>query len=462
LAADGRLGRTFRPASAGHPARSDVASLPDLTVSRPDVGGNPLTSAPAESGATVERHPESGAADARPAASASRYDAGTVLADRYRLMRRLGGGGSADVWVAHDGRLDRCVAIKLLHQAAARGRTEQERLRREARVLARLAHPHVTAVLDLIEDDDPTGGLAPVLVTELLTGEDLGARLNRGALGLAETLTVCAQLADALDAAHRAGVIHRDVKPANIMLTPSGVKLLDFGIARTAAESELTGAAAIGTPACMAPEQWLGRRVEPATDLYGLGCVLYWCLEGQAPFADRVLPALAVAHIEYDPPPLPDRWQSPEIDALYRACLAKDPAGRPSAREAATVLGRAEVSRTAPAVGLADGGHRAPATRRTAFMAASAGCLVVVAAAIAIPLAVSSASQPAAPPTSSTAAVSSPGAGAGRTPQSSAAGPVTTATAALSGTPANPAVAGAPSPATHPKKKHTPPGQAKH
>ena len=420
-----------------------------------------MISASAESGATVARRPESDAADARPAAS-SRYEAGTVLAGRYRLMRRLGGGASADVWVAHDGRLDRDVAIKVLHQASAQGRTEQERLRREARVLARLVHPHVTAVLDLIEDDDPAGGLAPVLVTELLTGEDLGARLRRGALGLAETLTLCAQLADALDAAHRAGVIHRDVKPANVMLTPSGLKLLDFGIARTAAESELTGAAAIGTPACMAPEQWLGQRVEPATDLYGLGCVLYWCLAGQAPFADRALPALAVAHLECEPPALPHRWQSSDIDALYQACLAKDPASRPSARQAATVLGRAKASRTAPPVGLADSGRRrTPPARRTAVLAA-AGCLVV-AAAIAIPIAASSTSRPAASPASSTAssaaAVPSPDAGATRTPQSGAA-PVTRA--APTGTPANPAVAGAPSPSAHAKKKHTPPGQAEH
>lgn len=320
---------------------------------------------------------------------------GQLVGGRYRLVRRLGAGASAYVWTAHDDRLDRDVAVKILRATGEAG-GEQQRLRREAHALAHLNHPGITAVFDLVDQADPPEG-ALALVTELLSGEDLAARLRRSALDLDETLRLCAQVADALDAAHRAGVIHRDVKPANVMLTPTGVKLLDFGIARTEAESELTGPSAIGTPACMAPEQWLGKPPEPATDVYALGCLLYWCLAGRAPFAERVLPALAMAHLEGEPPALPDRGQGPRIDALYRACVAKDPADRPAAAAVAAEL--APDRPTAP--------EPAPvpvARRRSRWRSASARSRVAVlvtggslclAGAIGVPLtATSSAAQP--------------------------------------------------------------------
>lgn len=335
---------------------------------------------------------------------------GQLVGGRYRLERRLGAGASAYVWTAHDDRLDRDVAVKILRTAGAAGTAggaDEQRLRREAHALAHLNHPGVTAVFDLVDGADSAEDGTLALVTELLTGEDLAARLRRGTLGLDETLKLCAQVADALDAAHRAGVIHRDVKPANVMLTPSGVKLLDFGIARTEAESELTGPSAIGTPACMAPEQWLGRAPEPATDVYALGCLLYWCLAGQAPFAQRVLPALAVAHLEVEPPALPDRGQSERIDALYQACLAKNPADRPTAALLAAEFDPSS-SRSVPPAPARPGRRwarwRPASTRSRAAVLVTSGSLCL-AGAIAVPLAASSST---AQPVSSAASHATP------------------------------------------------------
>jgi serine/threonine-protein kinase len=403
---------------------------------------------------------------------------GTVIAGRYRLLRRLGSGASAHVWIAHDGRLDRDVALKILHGGAAEGGAEQERLRREAHALAHLAHPRITAVLDLVEDADAPGR-APVLVTELLSGEDLGARLKRGALDLDETLTLCAQLADALDTAHRAGVIHRDVKPANVMLTPTGVKLLDFGIARTSADSDLTGATAIGTPACMAPEQWLGKRAEPAADVYALGCLLHWCLTGRAPFAHRILPALAMAHLQAEPPALPNRGQRPEIDALYSACLAKEPEHRPAAGDVAmTLRGAASVERSRGAIGI-NPRRRMPVGARAAVIMAASGLIVV--GAVAVPLAASSSadrpatlSVPSVAPTSPHADTAATGQAAPTSGARSTASAARAVSVAAPGTvaapPAAPTVVGvganAPGPVATPpgkaKPKRTPPGHTKH
>lgn len=348
---------------------------------------------------------------------------GQLVGGRYRLARRLGAGASAYVWTAHDDRLDRDVAVKILRTAVAGGGSDEQRLRREAHALAHLNHPGITAVFDLVAGADSAEGGALALVTELLAGEDLAARLRRGTLGLDETLKLCAQVADALDAAHRAGVIHRDVKPANVMLTRTGVKLLDFGIARTEAESDLTGPSAIGTPACMAPEQWLGKAPEPATDVYALGCLLYWCLAGQAPFAQRVLPALAVAHLEAEPPALPDCGQSRQIDALYQACLAKNPADRPTATLLAAAFDPA--SHPAPTVPPAPApSGRRWARRRRGSVRSRAAVLVTggglcLAGAIAVPLAASSsAAQPVSsaathgtPPPASSSAKASAGTG---------------------------------------------------
>src|SRR5437588_1289542 len=229
---------------------------------------------------------------------------GSLIAARYRLVRPLGAGSSATVWEAADTALDRTVAVKLLHSTALADPTERERLRREALALARLAHPRVTIVFDYLELPQPDGSVQPVLVTELLHGATLAERLRVGPLPIADAVTVCGQLADALRAAHEAGIVHRDVKPANVVLTPAGAKLLDFGIALAATDSSLTGSMAIGTPACMAPEQLTGRGAVPASDVYALGCVLYWCLIGHPPYESPDLYEVAQAQLYSPSPPL--------------------------------------------------------------------------------------------------------------------------------------------------------------
>lgn len=265
---------------------------------------------------------------------------GTVIADRYRLVRPLGAGSSAMVWEAADTSLDRTVAVKLLHSSALADPTERERLRREARALARLAHPRVTIVFDYLEQPQPDGSVQPVLVTELLHGITLSERLRIGPLPVADTVTVCAQLADALRAAHEAGIVHRDVKPGNVILTAGGAKLLDFGIALATADSNLTGSMAIGTPACMAPEQLTGRGAVPASDIYALGCVLYWCLTGRPPYDSANVAQVAEGHVYAPPPPLNVPGVAQGIVELYQRCMAKDPTQRPSAADVFAFLSR--------------------------------------------------------------------------------------------------------------------------
>ena len=259
---------------------------------------------------------------------------GTLIADRYRLVRPLGAGSSATVWEASDTALDRTVALKLLHRFALADPTERERLRREARALARLAHPRITIVFDYLEQTQPDGTPPqPVLVTELLNGSTLADRLRSGPLPAPEAVAVCAQLADALRAAHQAGIVHRDVKPANVVLTRGGVKLLDFGIAQASTDSNLTGNLAIGTPACMAPEQLTGRGATPASDVYALGCVMYWCLTGRPPYETSDINLVAHSQVYAPPPPINQPGLPPGVTEVYLQCMSKDPALRPTATE---------------------------------------------------------------------------------------------------------------------------------
>jgi eukaryotic-like serine/threonine-protein kinase len=265
---------------------------------------------------------------------------GGAIADRYRLLRPLGAGSSATVWAAADETLGRQVALKLLTPSgdAADGGRERARLRREARALATLAHPHIVTVFDFFEAPTVDGTVQPVLVTELLEGESLAARQRRGPLPWAEALSVCGQVADALAAAHRAGIVHRDVTPNNVFLTAAGAKLLDFGIAQGPADRGPSRSMATGTPVCMAPEQLTGRGALPASDVYAFGCVLYWCLVGHPPYREVELTGLSRAHLHADPPALAIAGPSPGIDALYAACLAKDPARRPTIDDVLAVL----------------------------------------------------------------------------------------------------------------------------
>ena len=276
---------------------------------------------------------------------------GGLIAERYRLEYPLGTGGTATVWAAGDLALGRRVAVKLL--TGAFGDAEGgERLRREARALATLAHPHIVTVFDYLEAPGPGGRIQPVLVTELLQGTGLDHRLAQGPLPPAGATTVCAQVADALAAAHRAGIVHRDVKPGNVMLTSDGAKLLDFGIARGQTDANLTGQMVLGTPVCMAPEQLDGRGAGPASDVYALGCLLYWCLAGQPPFPFTDIGDLASAHFSAAAPPLPQSAAlSPQACEYYAAAMAKDPARRPSAVEFGRALGLVPRPYPAPGAG---------------------------------------------------------------------------------------------------------------
>jgi serine/threonine-protein kinase len=261
-----------------------------------------------------------------------------VIAERYRLERPLGMGSSATVWEATDLVLERLVAVKLLRDAAADDQAERERLRREARTLARLAHPRIITVWDFFETELPGAPEQPVLVTELVGGESLADRLENGPLPWPEAVRICGQLADALRAAHEVGIVHRDVKPGNVVLIGDGVKLLDFGIARAPNDTQLTGNLTIGTPLCMAPEQIRGRGAEPESDIYALGCVLFWCLTGRPPFQGGDVADIFEAHLCDPPPPLDVPDLPPQIAEFCHACLEKNPSFRPDADRAVAAL----------------------------------------------------------------------------------------------------------------------------
>jgi eukaryotic-like serine/threonine-protein kinase len=253
---------------------------------------------------------------------------GRCLVGRYRVGALLAAGGMGEVWAARDLLLDRPVAVKVLGGALAGDGRSAERLRREARAAGRLDHPNIARVLDLGEQDG-----RPYLVMELLEGESLAARIDRaGPMAPAEAARVVAAVADALQAAHAAGVVHRDVKPGNVFLTSAGeVKVLDFGIASAAGEPDLTTGDLLGTAAYLAPERALGRPATPAADLYSLGVVLYELLAGRRPFQGGSDVELAMAQVNARPAPLAlvAPATPPALAAACEHALAKDPAARP-------------------------------------------------------------------------------------------------------------------------------------
>ena len=259
------------------------------------------------------------------------------IGERYSLTRRVASGGMGDVWEATDEVLERSVAVKVLRPTTAGDPVFARRFRDEALYTANLSHPNIAAVYDYGEDND-----VAFLVMELVPGEPLSHLVQReGALDADRVRSIMAQAALALDAAHDAGVVHRDVKPANILLTPEGtVKLTDFGIARALDGSgqTLTGEI-VGTPHYLSPEQALGEAATGASDLYALGVVAHELLTGRRPF-DKVTPvATALAQVNDPPPPLPDEVPA-ELRGLIERCLAKSPTDRPrSARELAELLG---------------------------------------------------------------------------------------------------------------------------
>ncbi|MFH9086726.1 serine/threonine-protein kinase [Streptomyces sp. NPDC017673] len=260
-----------------------------------------------------------------------------LLADRYQLQDRLGSGAMGEVWRADDRLLGRPVAVKLLRTDEA---ADAERFRLEARTAGRLNHPNVVGVYDF---GSHHGRL--YLVMELVDGWSLAQeRSLRGALDPHEAAALAAHVASGLAAAHRQGVIHRDVKPANVMLSADRTaKIADFGIARFADEAAagLTATGKIvGTADYLAPERALGRPAHPASDVYSLGCVLYELLTGRPPFRGATPLAVVRQHVDAAPPP-PDRLRPDvpqELSDYVLLLLAKEPAQRPTADEAADWL----------------------------------------------------------------------------------------------------------------------------
>jgi serine/threonine-protein kinase len=264
-----------------------------------------------------------------------------TVGGRYRLVQRVGVGGMSEVWRGHDTVLDRPVAVKLI-APALRDVVAVDLVRAEAQLAARLAHPNVASVHDFglsgVGDEE-----SAYIVMELVAGETLGSHLAAGPLDWRIAVRVCAEVAAALAAAHAHEVVHRDVKPANIMLTPAGAKVLDFGIAAAAGQRELADDGPVmGTPAYVAPERFDGVAATPATDIYALGVLLYHCLAGRLPWPADTETGLVHSHRFLEPTPLPALpGVPPEVVDLCIRCLDKDPAGRPTALVAALVLAEA-------------------------------------------------------------------------------------------------------------------------
>jgi serine/threonine-protein kinase len=250
---------------------------------------------------------------------------GSVLGGRYALIEHLASGGMGDVWRATDGVLDRVVAVKVLKPELFEDPAFRERFRREARHAGSLSHPGIAAVFDYGEE-----ARSAYLVMELIPGEPLSTVLaRRGALPAEAVTSLLRQAAAALGAAHHAGIVHRDVKPGNILLQPNGqVKITDFGIARALGASTLTlHGHVLGTATYLSPEQAAGRTATTASDVYSLGVVAYEALSGRPPFEGEAV-SVALAHTQQAPPPLP-ATVPPALRGVIARAMAKRPADRP-------------------------------------------------------------------------------------------------------------------------------------
>jgi eukaryotic-like serine/threonine-protein kinase len=280
---------------------------------------------------------------------------------RYTLDRHLATGGMGTVWVSTDNALSRTVAIKILKPEYASDRAFRTRFETEARHAAGLDHPGIAKVYDFGEtsdDDTPR----PYLVMEYVDGQPLSVLLApRRPLEEARVVDLIAQTAEALQAAHDKGIVHRDVKPANLLITPDAkVKVTDFGIAKAASDTPITQTGTIiGTAHYLPPEQAEGKPATPRSDLYALGVVLYECLAGTRPFVGDNPVAIAISHVRETPPPLPDTV-SPWLAALTIRMLAKNPEDRPASA--------GELARELRANGSVDGGDDA----RTSLLGAGA------------------------------------------------------------------------------------------
>ncbi|MFC7448350.1 serine/threonine-protein kinase [Rhodococcus daqingensis] len=255
---------------------------------------------------------------------------GAVIANRYRLQRLIATGGMGQVWEGTDNRLHRRVAVKVLKSEYSADPEFLERFRTEARTTAQLNHPGIAGIYDYGETLDSVGQPTAYLVMELVNGEPLNAVLGRvGRLALPHALDMLEQTGRALQVAHEAGVVHRDVKPGNILITPAGqVKITDFGIAKAVEASPVTRTGMVmGTAQYIAPEQALGQDASPASDVYSLGVVGYEALAGRRPFTGDGALTVAMKHVQEVPSPLPADLP-PNVRELIDITMAKDPAAR--------------------------------------------------------------------------------------------------------------------------------------
>jgi serine/threonine protein kinase len=258
----------------------------------------------------------------------------------FEIQSLLGAGGMGEVYRARDTRLDRTVAIKLLPSELAASSESRQRLEREARSISKLSHPHICALYDIGHQNG-----IDFLVMEYVEGETLEQRLSRGPLSIEQVFKVAIEICDALDRAHQQRVIHRDLKPGNIMLTKSGAKLLDFGLAKLlhlqaavevalteiTAERKLTAEGVlVGTLQYMAPEQLEAKDADARTDIFALGEITYEMVTGRPPFTGKSKASLIAAILSSEPPEI--ATLQPMIPAalnrVVKACLAKDPADR--------------------------------------------------------------------------------------------------------------------------------------
>ena len=257
----------------------------------------------------------------------------------YEIVAPLGAGGMGEVYKARDTRLERTVAVKVLPLHLSASPESRQRFEREAKTISQLSHPHICALHDVGRE-----GETEYLVMEYLEGETLADRLLKGSLPLEQTLRFGMQIADALDKAHRQGIVHRDLKPGNVMLTKTGVKLLDFGLAKAVApetkQSSLTAlptqhaltqeGTILGTFQYMAPEQLEGREADARTDIFALGVVLYEMATGRKAFSGGTQASLISSILRDDPPPISQvqPMSPPALDRVVRTCVSKDPEER--------------------------------------------------------------------------------------------------------------------------------------
>lgn len=272
-------------------------------------------------------------ADAKPAPGAPALHPAPPKAlriGRYEIVGELGRGGMGVVYKALDPKIGRSVAIKSILPARLLEAVDlpqfQRRFYREGQAAGKLMHPGIVAIHDLIVDDDQ-----PAIVMEFVEGASLDQLMVRERPPLERCLEIVLEAAEALDYAHRQGVVHRDIKPGNILVTrEGGVKITDFGIARLEGSDLTQTGQIVGTPSFMSPEQFLGSKVDGRSDLFSLGSVLYWMCTGQKPFSGKTLSALGAQIVQTEPVPVRKLRPAlpPGIEVILSRLLAKDPGGR--------------------------------------------------------------------------------------------------------------------------------------